>query len=191
MANGPNPYAPCSKPCAIGARSVYSRRVTHGCVVLVNDPMTNSHALQNVGKMRKYVRIDQETFADLNILFDRVADTLGTIAPVLELAKDKNATEKKRHLRAVLDLAFRGHHALKAFSRQWALVLEENEKPLYWARMEDFADIFQEAKQITIPKPPLASAGNTGADYTLCKVVSTDPTPDSGSVLAEETHGLG
>jgi len=159
--------------------------------VLVDDPMKNSRTLENVGKMRKYVRIDQETFADLNILFDRVADTLGTIAPVLELAKNKSATEKKRHLRAVLDLAFRGHHALKAFSQQWALVLEENEKPLYWAHMEDFADIFQEAKQTTIPKPPLASAGNTGADYTLCKVVGTDPTPNSDAVIAEATPDLG
>jgi len=153
--------------------------------------MNNSHALQNVGKMRMYARIDQETLAELNILFNRVVNTLGTIAPVLELAKNKNATEKKRHLRAVVDLAFRGHHALKAFSQQWALVLEENEKPFFRPCMEDFADIFQEAKQITIPKPPLASAGNTGADYTVCKVVSTDPTPDSGSVPAEETHGLG
>ena len=152
--------------------------------------MNNSHALQNVRKMRKYARIDQETLAELSILFDRVADTLGTIAPVLELAKDKNATEKKRHLQAVVDLAFRGHHALKAFSRQWALVLEENAKPRYFSRMEDFADIFQEAKQITIPKPPLTSAGSTGADYTLCKAVSTGPTPKSDAVITETTHDL-
>jgi hypothetical protein len=107
------------------------------------------------------------------------------------LAKNKSATEKKRYLRAVVDLAFRGHHALKAFSRQWALVLEENEKPFFRARMADFADILQEATQITIPKPPLASAGNTGADYTLCEVVDTAPTPNSGSVTAEVAHDHG
>jgi hypothetical protein len=43
--------------------------------------MKNAHNLENVGKMRICARIDQETLAELNILFDRVVSTLGTIAP--------------------------------------------------------------------------------------------------------------
>jgi hypothetical protein len=153
--------------------------------------MKNEDMQQEVATMRKYARIDRETLAELTILFDRVVDTLGTIAPVLELAKNKSAEEKKRHFRAVLDLAFRGHHALKALLRQWALILEDNEKPVFWLRMEDFADIFKEAKQITIPKPPIGSAGNTGADYTICKVQGADQTPNSDAVITEVTSNIG
>ena len=154
--------------------------------------MNNSTTLENAGGRRKYARIDQETFAELNTLFNRVVDTLGTIAPVLELAKKKNATEKARHLRAVVDLAFRGHHALKAFSRQWALVLEENEKPFFRAHMEDFADIIDKAKQIAIPdQPPSLDTGKTEATHPLQEVAGMDPPAISDQVRTEAAPDLG
>jgi hypothetical protein len=146
--------------------------------------------LQNVGGKRRCVRMDKETLTELTFLLDRVADTLGTIAPVIELAKGRNATEKKRLLRAVVDLAFRGRRALKAFSQQWALVLEENEKRLLSPYTEDFADIFQEAKQTTIPDPASSSVDEPDAARALYEVVGMDPSPNSDSVMAEETHDL-
>ena len=146
--------------------------------------MTNADTLQNVAQKQWYARIDKETLAELTVLLDRVANTLGTIAPVMELAKNKSATEKKRHLRAVVDLAFRGHHALKAFSLQWALVLEENQKHFLPPSMEDFAEVFEEAKEITIPDPPPNSA-------SIIEVAGTDPPPNSVSVIARAPRALG
>ena len=57
--------------------------------------MTNENTLQKVGKRRRYARVDTETLVELTFLLDRVTDTLGTIAPALALAKNRNATEKK------------------------------------------------------------------------------------------------
>jgi len=138
--------------------------------------MTTLNMLQIVGTTRMFARIDQETLTDLTISFDRVVNTLGTIAAVLELAKNKSVAEKKRHLRAVVDLAFRGHRALKAFSRQWALVLEENKEPFFRPSMDDFAAIFEEAKHITIPDPPPGSARETEVTDALCEVTGTSST---------------
>jgi hypothetical protein len=152
--------------------------------------MTNATTLQTVSRKR-YARMDKETLTELTFLLDRVSNTLGTIAPVIELAKDKDATEKKRLLRAVVDLAFRGRRALRAFSQQWALVLEENEEPLLSPYAEDFADIFQTAKQITIPDPPPGSVGKSEAAHALCEVVGTDPPPNPSSVIAEAVPDLG
>jgi hypothetical protein len=87
-------------------------------------------------------------------LLERVVDTLGVIAPVLELAKNKNATGKMRCFRAVADLAFRGQRALKAFSQRWAVVQEENLKSQGTNDLENFADLFQAAQQISSPDPP-------------------------------------
>jgi hypothetical protein len=99
--------------------------------------------------------IDGNTWQELTLLFERVVDTLGTIAPVLELAKNKKtAEEKMRHLRAVADLAFRGQRALKAFSQRWATVQEENLKIQESNNLEDFADILRAAQQIPSPNPP-------------------------------------
>jgi hypothetical protein len=111
-------------------------------------------------------QIDGETLRKLTWLFERVVDTLGMIAPVLELAKNRKTEEKMRHLKAVTALAFRGHLALKAFSMQWALLLEECEKRSSLPYMEDFADILQEAKQITISDPPPSSV-ETDAAHSL------------------------
>ncbi len=148
--------------------------------------MTNMDTLQNAENGRWYARIDRETLTGLTILLDRVADTLGTIAPVLELSKDKSVTEKKRHFRAVTDLAFRGHIALKTFLQQWALVLEENEKRLFRAPMEDFADIIDKAKQIEIPDQPSSSGlGKTEETHPLHEAAGIDPSSNSGSVIAE------
>jgi hypothetical protein len=127
-----------------------------GCltvVALVDVPMTTSDTQKNVGRRRRHARMDKETLTELTFLFDRAANTLGTIAPVLLLAKDENATEKRRLLRAIVVLAFRGHQALRAFSQKWALVIEENEKRMLPPRMEDYADIFQTVRQKTILNP--------------------------------------
>jgi len=132
--------------------------------------------------------MDKETLTELTFLLDRVTDTLGTIAPVMELAKDRNATEKKRLLRAVVGLAFRGQRALRAFSQQWALVLEENEKRLLSPCTDDFADIFQQAKQITMPDPASSSLDETVAAHALCEVVGTDPIPNGGCPLARSAR---
>ena len=143
--------------------------------------MTNANTPQNVGRGRRYARMDKETLTELTFLLDRVTDTLGTIAPVMELAKDRNTTEKKRLLRAVVDLAFRGQRALKAFSQQWALLLEENEKRSLSPYLEDFTDIFQKAKQATIPDPVARAVDETIAAHVLCEVVDTEPIPISPS----------
>jgi len=163
-----NPCDTCFKYRSIDARSVYSRRAAHCCIGLVDVPMKNAHTLENVGKRNWQMQIDEETWMELTFLFERVVDTLGVIAPVLDLAKNKNATEKMRHLRAVADLAFRGQRALKAFGQRWALVQEENRKRPPIGGMEDFADIFQAAQQIPSPNPQ----------------------PNSDSVIAEATHDL-
>lgn len=130
-------------------------------------------------------QIDGETLRKLTWLFERVVDTLGMIAPVLELAKNRNTEEKIRHLKAVTALAFRGHLALKAFSLEWALLLEECEKRSLLPYMEDFADILQEAKQITISDPPPSSVDKTDAAHPLCEAMGTAPTPISSSVIVE------
>jgi len=163
-----NPCVTCSKYRYINARSVYSRRAAHCCIGLVNVSMKNARTLENVGKKNWQLQIDEETWIELTFLFERVVDTLGVIAPVLDLAKNKNATEKMRHLRAVADLAFRGQRALKAFGQRWALVQEENRNRPPIGDMEDFADIFQAAQQIP----------------------SANPQPNSDSVIAEATHDL-
>ena len=129
-------------------------RLARSRVVLVDGQMTNAQTAEIVGRKNWHAQIDEETWLELTFLFERVVDTLGVIAPVLELAKTKNATEKIRHLRAIADLAIRGQHALKAFGQRWALVQEENQKPSAVGDMEDFADIFQAAHQIPSPNPP-------------------------------------
>jgi len=117
-----------------------------------------------------------------------VVDTLGTIAPVLELAKNRNTEEKIRHLKAVTALAFLGHQALKSFSLQWSLFLEECEKRSLPPYMENFADILQEAEQIIIPDPPPGSVEGSDAAHRLCGAIGTAPTPSSVSVIAEAPH---
>jgi hypothetical protein len=148
----PNPYVKCSKPRSIDARDVRSQRLTHSCVVLVNVAMRDAHSLDEVGGNWQ-VQIDGETWRELTGLFERVVDTLGLIAPVLELAKDKNEKGKLRHYRAVTDLAFRGQRALKAFSQRWAVVQEESLKGPATKNLEDFADIYVAARRFANPNP--------------------------------------
>jgi uncharacterized protein Yka (UPF0111/DUF47 family) len=125
--------------------------------------------------------MERETLTELTFLLDRVADTLGTIAPVMQLAKGKNVTEKKRLLQSIVDLAFRGQRALKALSQQWALVLEENEGRLSLLDMDDFADIFQEAKRITIPGQASCCVGEAEAAPAFCDFASNCATLSSES----------
>ncbi len=136
-------------------------------------------------------QIDGETLRKLTWLFERVVDTLGVIAPVLELAKNRSMEEKMRHLKAVTALAFRGHQALKAFSMQWSLLLEESKKHSSPPYLEDFFDILQEAKKIVIPDPPPRSVEETEAAHHLCGATGTTPTPNSESVTAEAPPLLG
>ena len=143
--------------------------------------MTNADLLLGLCRSPRYVRMDRETFAELTFLLDRVADTLGTIAPVMQLAKHKNVTQKKRLLQCIVDLAFRGQLALKALSQQWALVLEENEGRLVSPEMDDFADIFQEAKRTTIPGPASSCVDETEAARAFCDVASDCAALDSES----------
>jgi hypothetical protein len=129
--------------------------------------MKNAHSLEEVGKNWQ-AQIDGETWQELTRLFERVVDTLGVIAPVLELARNKSENEKLRYFRAVTDLAFRGQRALKAFSQRWAVVQEENLKGPATRDLEDFADIYQAAHRISSPDAP----------------------PNSDSVRAEAAHDL-
>jgi hypothetical protein len=115
--------------------------------------MKDAHGVEEVSKNWQ-VQIDGETWQELTRLFERVVDTLGVIAPVLDLARNKDEKEKLRHDRAVADLAFRGHRALKAFSQRWALVQEENRRRPAMEGMEDFDDIFQAAQQFRRPNAP-------------------------------------
>ena len=118
--------------------------------------MKDVHGVEEVNKNWQ-VQIDGETWQELTRLFEHVVDTLGVIAPVLDLARNKDEKEKLRHNRAVADLAFRGHRALQAFSHRWALVQEENRRRPAMEGMEDFADIFQAAQQLPSPNPPPSS----------------------------------
>ena len=155
--------------------------------------MKNANMLEIVGRMRRSARIDRETLAELTILVDRIVNTLGTIAIVLELAKSKSVEEKKRHLRAVVDLAFRGSQALKAFLRQWALVLEdeeEEEKHLSRRHMEDFADIFEEAKHMAIPRPAPSLDGTDGTVDAICEALGADRPAASGPVIGDVNFDL-
>lgn len=152
--------------------------------------MKNAHSLDETGRNWQ-AQIDGETLRRLTWLCHRVVDTLGMIAPVLELAKNCKKEEKRRHLQTVVALAYRGHLALKAFSQQWALLLEESQKHLLPPYMEDFADILQKAEQITIADPPPRSVGETDAARALCEAARTDPAPISDSVKAEAPQALG
>jgi hypothetical protein len=131
--------------------------------------MKNAHDVEEVSEHRQ-VQIDGETWQELTRLFEQVVDTLGTIAPVLDLASNKkDEKEKLRHNRAVADLASRGHRALKAFCQRWALVEEESRKRPVVEGAEDFGDIFQAARQLP----------------------STDLSPGSKSGIAEAPRVLG
>src|ERR1700690_2029542 len=108
--------------------------------------MKNPQSLEMADKNWN-AQIDGETWKELTRLFERVVDTLGVIAPVLEIAKGKGDTEKVRHYRAVTDLAFRGQQALRAFSQRWAVVQEENLESKRTGDLEDFADIYLAAQR--------------------------------------------
>jgi hypothetical protein len=139
-------------------------------------------------------QIDGDTWEELTRLLDRVADTLGTIAPVLDLAKNKTEKEKLRHFRAVTDLASRGHRALKAFSQRWAMVLEESRNSRETMDLEDFSDIYVCAKavwEIGGDEPPShSSSGKAPAAYAPCEAAPKAPPPSSDSVIAEVPHVL-
>jgi len=126
---------------------------------------------------------------ELTFLFERVVDTLGMIAPLLDLAKNRSATEKMRYLRAITDLAFRGQRALKAFGQRWAYVQEENRNHPPMTGVEDFADIFQEAKQVSIPElPPSSDTANGEEDHHLYEAPGICTPPNSGSVIVEVAY---
>lgn len=72
-----------------------------------------------------------------------------------------------------MDLKFRGRRALEAFSQQWALVIEENEKRLLSPYIRNFAGIFQKAKQTTIPDPASSSVDEHDPAHGLCGAVGT------------------
>ncbi len=111
--------------------------------------MKDALGLEDVAKNWQ-AQIDGETWQELTRLFERVVDTLGLIAPVLDLARNKkDEKEKLRHYRTITDLAFRGHRALKAFSQRWAAVQEESLKGRATRDLEDFADIYQAAHRIS------------------------------------------
>ena len=116
----------------------------------------NSTNVRSIPNMKKnwQAQIDQETWMELTRSFERVVDTLGMIAPVLELSKDKSEHEKSRYFRAVTDLAFNGHRALRAFSQRWAVVQEGNLKGWSTKDSVDFSDIYPCAHQNSSSDPP-------------------------------------
>jgi len=144
--------------------------------------MKNELVVEEAGRNWR-VQVDGETWEELTRLFDHVADTLGTIAPVLDLAKKKTGEEKLRLFRAVTDLAFRGHRALKVFSRRWAMVQEESRNSRETTDLEDFSDIYVRAKavwEIGGAEPPSDSgSGKAPAVYAPCEAASIAPPPSA------------
>jgi len=105
--------------------------------------MTNARMLLVQQQRRADVEIDFETWQELTRGFDRIVDTFGLIAPVLELAKGKTPDERIRHLRFVNELAYRGHRALVALAQRLAAVQREIESDPPKRDVEDFSDILQ------------------------------------------------
>jgi hypothetical protein len=154
--------------------------------------MKNAKTAENLGKNNCTVQIDREAWVELTFLLNRVFDTLGVIAPVLELAKFRKPTEKMRHLRAVTDLAFRGQKALKAFGQRWALVQEENQKRPVAEDLEDFEDIYLAAQQFLSPAPnSVFVIAEVPHDHQVAQQIpSPDPPPTSDSLMAEGAPDL-
>ena len=113
----------------------------------------NAQTAEIVGRKNWKAQIDEESWLELTFLFERVVDTLGVIAPVLELAKTKNADEKIGHL----ERSRTSQSGASTRSRHLdndGLWYKRKTRTSAVGDMEDFADIFQAAHQIPSPNRP-------------------------------------
>lgn len=88
---------------------------------MVNVQMKTAAHSETVGCKRS-ASMDLETWLELSTLLDRVVDTLGLIAPLVQLSESQDDSERSRTLELIKSASLRGDEARKTAVVRWATV---------------------------------------------------------------------